>query len=76
VEATTPPPNQDRSKIMTTYKNASGDTIQTEGSVYTKTISGVPFAPTDISKWAKDAEKWIDNDILAGYYEGFKKVSN
>lgn len=59
---------------MAKYINKDGDTIETSGSIYTKTISGVKFAPTDISKWARDAEKWIDNDIRAGYYEGFKKV--
>jgi len=59
---------------MAKYINKDGDTIETSGSVYIKTISGVKFTPTDISKWAKDAEKWIDNDILAGYYEGFKKM--
>jgi hypothetical protein len=59
---------------MATYIHPNGDSITTDGSVYTKTFSGVTFAPTDISKWSSNAEKWIDNDIAAGYYAGFVKV--
>jgi hypothetical protein len=59
---------------MAKYINDKGDTIQTNGSVYFKTISGISFVGVDIHKWASNAEKWIDNDILAGYYAGFKKV--
>ena len=59
---------------MAMYLHPNGDTIETNGTVYVKTISGIAFAPTDISKWSDDAEKWIDNDIAAGYYSGFKKV--
>jgi hypothetical protein len=59
---------------MAIYKNNLGDTIETSGSVYVKTVDGIKFAPTDISNWTQNAEKWIDNDILAGYYAGFKKV--
>lgn len=59
---------------MAIYKHANGDTIKTSGTVYIKTVDGIQFAPTDISKWTQNAEKWIDNDILAGYYAGFKKV--
>jgi len=59
---------------MAKYLNKDGDSIETSGSLYIKTIGGVKFVPTDISKWAPNAEKWIDNDIRAGYYEGFKKV--
>jgi len=59
---------------MAKYINDKGDTIETNGSVYIKTIEGISFVETDISKWSVNAEKWIDNDILAGYYAGFKKV--
>jgi hypothetical protein len=59
---------------MAKYINANNDTIETIGSIYIKTVDGIKFAPTDISKWSSNAEKWIDNDILAGYYAGFKKV--
>ena len=60
---------------MTVYVNTNGDTIETNGSVYIKTIDGIIFTPTDISKWSNNAEKWIDNDIKAGYYDGFKKMT-
>lgn len=59
---------------MAKYINDKGDTIETNGSVYIKTIQGISFVETDISKWSGNAEKWIDNDIVAGYYAGFKKV--
>lgn len=59
---------------MAKYINDNGDMIETNGSVYTKIIDGITFVSTDISKWSNNAEKWIDNDIAAGYYQGFKKV--
>jgi len=59
---------------MAKYINNNGDTIETNGSTYVKTVGGIRFVATDISKWSSNAEKWIDNDILAGYYAGFKKV--
>lgn len=59
---------------MAKYINNNGDTIETNGTVYVKTIDGISFVPTDISNWSSNAEKWIDNDIAAGYYAGFKKM--
>lgn len=58
---------------MTQYINNNGDTIETNGSCYTITRNGITLH-TDVSKWQSSAETWIDNDIRAGYYEGFKKV--
>lgn len=59
---------------MAKYFHENGDTIETEGTRYTVTVSGIVMTKADISKWSSNAEKWIDNDILAGYYDGFKKV--
>lgn len=58
---------------MTTYIHDNGDTIETVGSRYFVTRSGNTLT-ADVSKWQENAEAWIDNDIRAGYYEGFKKV--
>jgi hypothetical protein len=58
---------------MTTYIHANGDTIETNGSKYTVTRSGIALS-ADVSKWQDSAEAWIDADIRAGYYEGFRKA--
>lgn len=60
---------------MTTYIHNNGDTIQTSGSCYAVTRNGITLQ-ADVIKWQESAEAWIDNDIRAGYYEGFKKVGN
>ena len=57
---------------MARYENSNGDTIETNGSQYITT--GTTERKCDISRWSDDAEKWIDNDIKDGYYQGFKKV--
>ncbi len=59
---------------MAKYLHKNGDTIETEGTRYTVIVNGIVMTKADISKWSSNAEKWIDNDILAGYYDGFKKV--
>ena len=57
---------------MAKYIHPNGDTIETNGSQYITT--GTTERKCDISRWSDDAEKWIDNDIKAGYYEGFVKM--
>jgi hypothetical protein len=60
---------------MATYTHVSGGRIETEGTVY-RVIGpdGGLQHKADISRWNNSAEKWIDNDIAAGYYLGFEKV--
>jgi len=60
---------------MARYEHASGGVIETEGTKYRviDSLGGLQFA-ADISKWSDSAEKWIDNDIKDGYYQGFVKV--
>lgn len=57
---------------MAIYTHSNGDTIETDGSKYTVTKSGIAIS-ADVSKWQSSAEVWIDADIRAGYYTGFKK---
>ena len=62
---------------MAKYIHANGQTIETEGTRYTITSeNGNISRVADISNWTDNAEKWIDNDIKAGLYVGFSKVSN
>ena len=58
---------------MARWINADGDTIETNGATYTVTKNGISNI-ADISKWSSNAEKWIENDIKAGYYKNYKKV--
>jgi hypothetical protein len=61
---------------MTTYKNPEGETIETAGHVYRIfDANGILVRSVDVAKWGYQAEKWIDNDIAAGYYKGFTKVA-
>ena len=60
---------------MSKWINAQGDTITTDGSVYTITRNGNP-SRCDVSKWSSSAERWIRNDIKDGYYKGFKEITN
>ena len=55
---------------MTVWKNPKGDTIEAEGTTYTITRNGEAIT-TDVSKWHHSAAKWVENDILAGYYTEF-----
>jgi hypothetical protein len=60
---------------MAKYINDKGDTIETASHVYRIfDANGILVRSADVSKWGYQAEKWIDNDILSGYYKGFKKV--
>jgi hypothetical protein len=59
---------------MAQWKNANGDTITTNGTVYTITKNGYS-SNCDVSRWSNDAEKWIRNDIKSGYYSDFKEVA-
>jgi len=58
---------------MAKWINKNGDTIETNGAIYTVTKNGTSTT-TDISKWTYNAEAWINNDIKAGYYNGYKKL--
>jgi hypothetical protein len=58
---------------MAKWVNPNGDTITTNGSVYTITKNGYS-SHCDISKWNDSAEKWIRNDIKSGYYSDFKEL--
>jgi hypothetical protein len=62
---------------MARYINTnSGQTIETEGTRYTITSQNGDITRTaDISNWTDNAEKWIDNDIKAGLYNGFIKAN-
>jgi hypothetical protein len=65
---------------MAKYTHPNGGTITTNGSQYTvaTTPDGHPnpARTVDVFRWNKSAEKWIDNDIASGYYEGFEKEGN
>jgi hypothetical protein len=62
---------------MTTYKNPKGETIITTGYVYCiYDTNGILVRSANTAKWGYQAEKWIDNDIAAGYYDNFRKVTN
>ena len=58
---------------MARWVNSNGDTIETTGTTYVVTEKGIS-RNSDISKWSSNAEQWIENDIKAGYYQGFKKL--
>lgn len=60
---------------MAKYTHTNGQTMETQGTRYTITsANGNISRVADISNWTDSAEKWIDNDIKAGLYEGYKKV--
>ncbi len=62
---------------MTIYKNNNGDTIEAIGHVYRIfDANGILIRSGDVAKWGYQAERWIDKDIIDGYYEGFRKVTN
>jgi hypothetical protein len=59
---------------MAKYTHHNGQTIQTEGTRYTITSANGNVTQTaDLSNWTDNAEKWIDNDIKAGLYDGYTK---
>ena len=58
---------------MKKWVNAKGDTITTEGTIYTITKNG-HASQCDVSRWSMTAEKWIRNDIASGYYSDFKEA--
>ena len=59
---------------MAKYTHPNGQTITTEGTRYTITSANGNVTQTaDISNWTDNAEKWIDNDIKAGLYDGYTK---
>ena len=59
---------------MAKYTHPNGQTITTEGTRYTITSANGNVTQTaDISNWTDDAERWIDNDIKAGLYDGYIK---
>jgi hypothetical protein len=60
-------------KEMAKWVNAKGDTITTNGTIYTITKNG-HSSDCDVSRWAMTAEKWIRNDIASGYYSDFKEA--
>lgn len=66
---------------MATYENENGDLIVAMGGMY-KLFRNYPTLPeeelieykkVDVSKWTRDAEQWIDNDIKDGMYKGYVK---
>ena len=60
---------------MAKYINVNGQTLETEGTRYTITsANGNISRVADLSNWTDNAERWIDNDIKAGLYEGYRKV--
>jgi len=60
---------------MAKWKHPNGDTITTEGTVYTIVQNGIERT-TDVGKWTHHAEQWVMNDIKNEYYAGFEKVEN
>jgi hypothetical protein len=65
---------------MATYENTSGDLIVTMGGIY-RFFRNYPqdglieSKKVDVSKWTRDAERWIDSDIKDGNYQGYTKKS-
>jgi len=76
VSATTDEPKIRKRKEnkMAKWENANGDTITTEGTIYTIVKDGVE-RKADVSRWTNSAEKWIESDIKNDHYEGFKRVN-
>jgi len=61
---------------MARYEHANGEVIEATGTRYqVLNALGEVVRGADISRWADDAEKWIDNDLKDGYYAGFVKVA-
>lgn len=55
------------------YVHPNGDVIETTGAgLFTVTQNSIT-RPVDVSRWTLNTERWIENDIRAGYYEGFVK---
>jgi hypothetical protein len=60
---------------MAKYIHTSGQTLQTEGTRYTITSANGDISQVaDLSNWTDNAERWIDNDIKAGLYDGYTKL--
>jgi hypothetical protein len=60
---------------MAKWIHPNGDTIETNGTVYTVTQNGNTRS-ANVSKWHDSAERWIENDIRDGYYQGFTRVKD
>jgi len=60
---------------MATYIHPNGEKIVAKFAfVSYYDAQGELKRGTDLTKWTLNAEKWIDNDIKGGYYQGFIKV--
>ncbi len=58
---------------MAKWIHPNGDTIETNGTVYTVIQNDKPRS-ADVYRWNNSAERWIENDIRDGYYQGFTRV--